>query len=293
MKTISPDDYRVSSKIHLSGIPTFFKADDEKEDIELALDQVRDQMSKLQDKMYAHDKYGLLICLQGMDTSGKDSLIREVFKEIHPRGVNVFSFKQPTSLELDHDYLWRHYIALPERGKWSIFNRTHYENLLVTRVHPDYILGEHIPHVDSVEDITDDFWQNRIESINAFEKHIASNGVIVLKFFLHISKEEQRERLLKRLENEEDNWKFSVGDLKERALWDDYQKCYEQAINGTSQPKAPWFVIPADHKATARYLVGKIILHELEKYKDIAYPELEDEVKDNIKIYRKQLEEES
>lgn len=292
MKDIYASDFKVTSSIQLSKIPTLFDLKSDEDAIEEALAEIRDDLSKIQDKMYAHNKYGVLICLQGMDTSGKDSLIREVFKEINPRGVVVHSFKTPNSTELEHDYLWRHYLALPEKGKMAIFNRTHYENVLVTRVHPEYILNENIPGIESVGDIDETFWEHRMESINQFEKHISRNGVIVLKFFLHLSKEEQRERLLRRLEEEKHNWKFSPGDLKERALWDKYRECYQLAINATSKENAPWFVIPADDKASARYIVAKIILDELKKYKDIQHPELEDEVKENMASFRKQLESE-
>lgn len=292
MKDISASDFKVTSSIQLSAIPTLFDLKSDEDAIEEALAEIRDDLSKIQDKMYAHNKYGVLICLQGMDTSGKDSLIREVFKDINPRGVVVHSFKTPNSTELEHDYLWRHYLALPEKGKMAIFNRTHYENVLVTRVHPEYILNENIPGIESVDDIDETFWEHRMESMNQFEKHISRNGVIVLKFFLHLSKEEQRERLLRRLEEEKHNWKFSPGDLKERALWDKYRECYQLAINATSKENAPWFVIPADDKASARYIVGKVILDELKKYKDIQHPELGDEVKENIAAYRKQLESE-
>jgi PPK2 family polyphosphate:nucleotide phosphotransferase len=239
--------------------------------------------------MYAHNRYGVLVCLQGMDTAGKDSLIREVFKEINARGVVVHSFKTPHSTELEHDFLWRHYLALPEKGKFSVFNRTHYENVLVTRVHPYYIMNENIPGIESVDDITPEFWEKRFESINDFEKHITRNGVLILKFFLHLSKEEQRERLIRRLETEKHNWKFSPGDLKERALWDDYQKCYEEAINKTSKPHAPWYIVPADNKETARYIVAKTILDELSKITDIKEPELDEKVKENIAMYRDML----
>ena len=239
--------------------------------------------------MYAHNRHAFLICLQGMDTSGKDSLIREVFKEFNPRGVVVHSFKTPNSTELEHDYLWRHYLALPEKGKFAVFNRTHYENVLVTRVHPEYILFENLPGIEKVEDITPQFWENRMEQMVNFEKHISLNGTKVLKFYFHMSKDEQRERLLKRLENPEDNWKFSTGDLKERALWDDYMKYYEEAINKTSTDFAPWYIIPADDKGVARYIVAKIIWEEMEKLTDIAEPELDPKVKANIEEYRTQL----
>ena len=253
------------------------------------LDKVQAKLSELQEVMYAHNRYGVLICLQGMDAAGKDSLVREVFKEFNARGVVIHSFKTPNSSELEHDYLWRHYLALPEKGKFTVFNRTHYENVLVTRVHPEYILNENLPGIEKVEDITPQFWENRFEQINNFEKHISQNGTIVLKFFLNMSKEEQRKRLLHRLENGEDNWKFSISDLKERELWDDYMKCYEEAINKTSKENAPWFVIPADDKEMARYIVAKIIWEEMQKYTDIKEPELDEKVQKDIELYKNYL----
>jgi PPK2 family polyphosphate:nucleotide phosphotransferase len=288
MKSLKSEDFKISKTIKLSEIPTFLDVETSEKKKEKKLQKVREKLSKLQDKMYAYNKYGVLICLQGMDTAGKDSLIREVFKEFNARGVVVHSFKTPTSNELEHDYLWRHYIALPEKGKFSVFNRTHYENVLITRVHPNYILNENIPTIEKVEDISDEFWANRFESINAFEKHIASNGVIIMKFILHLGKEEQRQRLLRRLEKEKHNWKFSPDDLKERELWDKYQECYEDIMNKTSKEHAPWFIVPADNKETARYIVAKTMLDELSKY-EFHYPELEEEVKDNIKMYHDKL----
>ena len=292
MKSINPDDFKVVNPITLSKLPTDLKSqadDDEKEE---KLDKVQEKLSMLQDVMYAHNRYGVLICLQGMDTSGKDSLIREVFKEFNPRGVEVHSFKTPNSSELGHDYLWRHYLALPEKGKFAVFNRTHYENVLVTRVHPEYLLFENLPNIGKVEDITPQFWENRFEQINNFEKHISQNGTIVLKFFLNMSKEEQRKRLLHRLENGEDNWKFSTGDLKERERWDDYMKCYQEAINKTSKEQAPWYVIPADDKEMARYIVAKIIWEEMQKHTDIKEPELDEKVKKDIEMYKEILKKE-
>ena len=289
MKSINPNDFKVTDKIKLSKIPTLLDIEASEEEKEEKLNKVRNKLSDLQDVMYSHNKYGVLICLQGMDTSGKDSLIREVFKEFNPRGVVVHSFKTPNSTELEHDYLWRHYIALPEKGKFAIFNRTHYENVLVTRVHPEYVLAENLPGINSVDDITPKFWKNRIEQINNFEKHIAQNGTIVIKFFMHLSKEEQGERLLRRLEEGKHNWKFSPGDLKEREHWDEYQKYYEEAINETSTDHAPWYVIPADDKDMSRYIVAKIIWEEMQKHKDIKEPELDAEIKANIDFYKKVL----
>ncbi|BDU27618.1 PPK2 family polyphosphate kinase [Flavobacterium sp. GSB-24] len=293
MKSIDPKDFKVTDEIKLKKLPTLLNVDADDDEKEEKLDKVQAKLSDLQDVMYAHNKYAVLICLQGMDTSGKDSLIREVFKEFNPRGVVVHSFKTPNSTELEHDYLWRHYIALPEKGKFAIFNRTHYENVLVTRVHPEFILAENLPGINSVDDIKPKFWKNRIEQINNFEKHIAENGTIVMKFFLHLSKEEQKNRLLRRLEEGKHNWKFSPGDLKEREHWDEYQQYYEEAINQTSKGHAPWYVIPADDKDMARYIVAKIIWEEMKQYTDIKEPELDEKIKANFELYKKQLEKES
>jgi len=286
--SLNSSSYKISSRVQLDSFPTIKELPNSKKQLE----KTREKLGELQDTLYAHGKYGVLVCLQGMDTAGKDSLIREVFKDFNARGVVVHSFKQPTSKELRHDYLWRHYVALPERGKFSVFNRTHYENVLVTRVHPEYILGEGLPHVHTVDDVNDAFWDRRFDQINAFEKHIAANGILVFKFFLHLSKDEQRNRLLRRLEKKEKNWKFSAGDLKERRLWDDYQHCYEDVINRTSKPHAPWYIIPADNKPEARLLVASILLEELQKFKDIKEPELDKETKENLEIYKQQLENE-
>ncbi|MFC4720845.1 PPK2 family polyphosphate kinase [Geojedonia litorea] len=292
MKKIDIHSFKVTEQIQLAKLTTRLDLVASEKKIENELESVRKKLGKLQDTMYAHGKYAVLVCLQGMDTAGKDSLIREVFKDFNTRGIIVHSFKVPTELERNHDYIWRHYIALPSRGKFGIFNRTHYENVLVTRVHPEYILGENIPSVNSIEDINDAFWAQRFEQINNFEKHIAENGTIVFKFFLNLSKAEQKYRLLRRLEKQEKNWKFSPGDLKERKLWDQYQACYEDAINRTSKPHAPWFAIPADDKATARYLVARILYDTLSTYTDIQEPELDDDIKANIELYKQQLEQE-
>jgi len=292
MKKINTLDFKIVKAKKLSKIPTKLEIKSTEEEVKCELKKTRKKLGELQDTMYAHNKYSVLICLQGMDTSGKDSLIREVFKQFNPRGVMVYSFKTPNSNELEHDFLWRHYIALPEKGKFAIFNRTQYENVLVTRVHPEYILNENLPGIESIEDIPEDFWKKRMEQIINFEKHITENGTIVLKFFLHLSKEEQRQRLLRRLEKAKHNWKFSPGDLKERNFWDDYQNYYEEVINATSTEKAPWYVIPADDKKMARYIVSKTILDVLSGYTDIKEPELEDKVKDHIATYKAILEKE-
>ncbi|MDH7444461.1 PPK2 family polyphosphate kinase [Aquimarina sp. 2201CG14-23] len=292
MNKINPEDFRVSESIELSKVATTYDLDASEKKIEKELEEVREKLGKFQDTIYAHDKYAILICLQGMDTAGKDSLIREVFKDFNTRGIVVHSFKVPTELELGHDYLWRHYIALPQRGRFSVFNRTHYENVLVTRVHPEYIMSENLPDVNSVEDVNEAFWEKRFEQIRNFEKHIAENGTLIYKFYLHLSKEEQKNRLLRRLEKKEKNWKFSKGDLKERKLWDEYQSCYQEAINKTSLPHAPWYVIPADDKPTARYIVAKTLYDTLTKFEDIKEPELDKETQSNLELYKQQLENE-
>jgi PPK2 family polyphosphate:nucleotide phosphotransferase len=281
------NQYKITTKVNLSEVNT-------KEIIEKAskkLKKNRKKLSKLQDTMYAEGKYAVLICLQGMDTSGKDSLIREVFKDVNAQGVEVHSFKVPTEVELKHNYLWRHYIALPEKGKIGIFNRTHYENVLVTRVHPEYVFGEKIPSVNSLEDLNDEFYNKRMDDINNFEQQIANNGTIVLKFFLNLSKEEQKNRLLRRLRLKEKNWKFSPGDLKERQLWEKYQFCYQELLNKTSTENAPWFVIPADDKDTARLLISDIIIETLDNL-NFKEPELPGKYKTEIGNYKKQLESE-
>lgn len=277
-------EFKVTNKINLSELPTLII--DEKATKKLKKN--KKSLSKLQDKMYAEGKYSVLICLQGMDTSGKDSLIREVFKDVNAQGIEVTSFKVPSHKEKRHDYLWRHYIALPERGKIGIFNRTHYENVLVTRLHPEYIVAENIPAATSVDVLDNAFFDNRMEEINNFEKHIVNNGTIVLKFFLHISNGEQKNRLLRRLRLKEKNWKFEPGDLKERKLWDEYQWCYEELLNKTSTNFAPWYVIPADDKRTSRLLVAEAIVEELSKY-GFKVPELPQKYKAEISNYKKQL----
>ncbi|QTE22314.1 PPK2 family polyphosphate kinase [Polaribacter cellanae] len=278
------EKYKVSKKVKLQDFNTKEVVDN----AEKQLKKLRKKLSKIQNKMYAEGKYGALICIQGMDTAGKDSLIREVFKDVNARGVIVHSFKVPTELELKHDFLWRHYIALPAKGKLGIFNRTHYENVLVTRVHPAYILGENIPNIKSVNDINDDFYHDRMERINQFENHLTKSGTIVLKFFLHLSKEEQKNRLLRRLNLPEKNWKFSEGDLKERKLWDKYQDCYEDVLNRTSKENAPWFVVPADDKTSARLILAEILVEEFKKY-DFKEPVLSKKVSHRIDEFKAQL----
>ena len=293
MEKINAANYQVIDSVKLDQMDTYEDLGASKKELKDELKDIRKKLGEFQDTLYAHGKYGVLVCLQGMDTAGKDSLIREVFKDFNVRGVVVHSFKVPSTLERKHDYLWRHYIALPERGKFSVFNRTHYENVLVTKVHPEYILGEHLPEIESVDAIDADFWEKRYQQINEFEQHVVQNGTIIFKFFLHLSKEEQRRRLLRRIELKQKNWKFSPGDLEERQLWDNYQACYEEALNKTSKTHAPWYVIPADNKKAARVIVASIMLEALKKYKDIEEPELDDEIKANLETFKQELEKET
>ncbi|WP_090294259.1 PPK2 family polyphosphate kinase [Flagellimonas zhangzhouensis] len=293
MKNIEATTYRVQGTLDLTKENTYEDFGASEKELKKALKKIRKDLGEFQDTLYAHGKYGVLVCLQGMDTAGKDSLIREVFKDFNVRGVVVHSFKVPSTLEKKHDYLWRHYIALPERGKFSVFNRTHYENVLVTKVHPEYILGENLPKVDEVGDIDEAFWEKRYQQIREFEQHVAQNGTIIFKFFLNLSKEEQRQRLLRRIELKQKNWKFSPGDLEERKLWGKYQACYQEALNKTSEEYAPWFVIPADNKEAARVIVASIMLEALKKYKDIEEPELDDEIKANLEIFKQELDKET
>lgn len=289
MKDIHIQDFKVSKKIDIHKTKTSLDLEASEKELKKKIKKTRRALGELQDTLYAHGKYAVLVCFQGMDTAGKDSLIREVFKDFNARGVVVHSFKTPTKLEKRHDYLWRHYVALPERGKFGVFNRTHYENVLVTRVHPEYILDENIPNVNSLDDIDESFWNRRFEEINNFEKTIQQNGTIIFKFFLNLGKDEQKHRQLRRLNKPNKNWKFDPGDLDERELWDEYQTYYEEAINNTSKEHAPWYIVPSDDKKTARVIVAEIMLQELQKYKDIKEPVLPEEIQAKIAEYKERL----
>jgi len=290
MDELKIDNYRTNKNFKIADYETFEDFGKSDKELKKELSKIRRDLGEFQDTIYAHGKYSILVCLQGMDTAGKDSLIREVFKDFNVSGVEVHSFKVPTELELSHNYLWRHYIVLPAKGKFGVFNRTHYENVLVTRVHPEYILNEHIPGIHTVDDIDQKFWDKRFEQINDFERHLAENGTLIFKFFLNLSKEEQRQRLLRRLALKEKHWKFSPGDLKERKLWDAYQHCYEEAISKTTHDHAPWFAIPADNKKATRVIVASILLESLKKYKDIKEPMLSEKIMANLDSYEEQLQ---
>jgi PPK2 family polyphosphate:nucleotide phosphotransferase len=242
-----------------------------KQDSELLLDTGRKHLAEIQDKLYAHNQYSVLIIFQAMDAAGKDGAVKHIMSGFNPLGVKVYSFKAPNSSELDHDYFWRHSLALPARGEIAIHNRSHYENVLVTKVHPEYILNENIPGVDSLKKIDEDFWKARYKQIRRYEKNLTDNGMVILKFFLHVSKKEQKKRFLERIEDTSKNWKFSLSDLKERAFWDEYQKVYAEAMSETSTDNAPWFVIPADDKWYARLAIASVIYREFEKL-ELSYP---------------------
>ncbi|SDC05448.1 PPK2 family polyphosphate kinase [Niabella drilacis] len=292
MKPVLAAQFKTDKNFKLKNYPSDISSRIKATDAKERLKEVRKELAAFQEKLYAHNRYSVLVCLQGMDTAGKDSLIREVFEAFNVRGVVVSSFKTPSALELQHDYLWRHAIALPEKGKFGVFNRTHYENVLVTRVHPEYLLNEKIPGIENVKDLPKDFWEKRFGQINHFEEQLVENGTLLFKFFLNLSKKEQKFRLLRRLEKEKHQWKFSPGDLAERQLWTRYMDCYEEAIRHTSPPRAPWYVIPADDKDICRYLVASILLEQLTTYKDIAYPKPEKAIKEHIRQYKQQLEQE-
>ncbi len=261
-------------KISLKDYDTDFTNGKNKEEAIESLKENKKDLKELQDVFWADDRYSLLIVLQAPDAAGKDGVIKHVMSDINPQGCVVHSFKAPTKQELDHNYLWRHYIALPTRGQIGIFNRSHYENVLVTKVHPEYIIGEKIPEIETVKDVNKEFWKKRYDQINDFEKEISSNGTVILKFFLNLSKAEQKKRFLERLDSPDKNWKFSSADLKERAFWKEYQNAYEDMLSNTSTNYAPWHIIPADNKWFTRMAIGEIIVEKL-KSLDLRYPKPE------------------
>ncbi len=244
-----------------------------------------DEISDLQRILYAHDKYATLLIFQAMDAAGKDGTIRAVMSGIDPAGCQVFSFKQPTAEELDHDFLWRTTKCLPERGRIGIFNRSYYEEVLVVKVHPEYLKGQKLPDRIDKKNI----WQQRNESIREHEKHLARNGSVILKFWLNVSREEQRQRFLARIDEPRKNWKFSAGDVHERTFWKDYMTAYEEAVNATSRPWAPWYVIPADDKPFMRLTVAQIVVKSLKKLK-LKYPAVDEKEKARFSEMRKMLE---
>lgn len=283
------DDYKVDEKFSMKKSETEYKGKLEKSDGKQMLDEEKEKLHALQEKLYADGSKSLLIVLQAMDAAGKDSLIEHVFGGVNPQGCDVYSFKTPSSKEYGHDFLWRHYIALPEKGKIGIFNRSHYESVLVCKVHPEYNLAEKV--WDSVDDFDDQFWENRYESIRNFEKHLAENGTTIIKIFLNVSQKEQKKRFLDRINEPDKNWKFAAGDLTERLLWPEYMEVYEKAIKETSKDHAPWFVIPADDKWFARVAAIQIIINTLEKM-DLKFPVLSDAAFKGLAAAKEHLEKE-
>ncbi len=249
------------------------------------------KLSKLQRKLYASDRHSILLIFQAMDAAGKDSTIRSVFSGVNPTGFQVSSFKAPSKEELDHDYLWRCQKALPERGRIGIFNRSHYEEVLVCKVHPEYVLGQAIPGITELSQLDDEFWNNRYQSIANWEKHLVNNGTVIIKFFLNVSKDQQKARFLSRINETKKNWKFSFGDLVERGFWPEYMKAYETAISKTSTSDAPWYVIPADNKTVMRAIVSDIVVQTLEEL-NLSYPTVSDKEISKMKEAKEILENE-
>jgi len=262
---------RPGSKVKLKKFKTGYKGKLTRKQAEKMLEKSREQLARIQDMYYAHNRYSVLLIFQAMDAAGKDGAVKHIMSGFNPQGVRVHSFKAPSSHELDHDFLWRHMTALPQRGEIAIHNRSHYENVLVTRVHPEFILKENIPEVHSVKDVDEKFWEARFKKIREFEAGLSNGGMIIIKFFLHVSKAEQKRRFLERIDDPEKNWKFSASDARERGHWDDYQKAYEEAISLTSTKRSPWYIIPADDKWFTRIAVATVIKKEFEKLK-LEYP---------------------
>lgn len=293
MKKISNKDYQIKSKgkFDINQTPTLVDLQADKKEIEDELRKVGLKIAALQNKIYAAGTPAIYIGIQGMDTAGKDSLIREVFKDINPSGIEVYDFKKPTPLEHAHDYFWRHYLTLPERGKFGIHNRTHYEDVLIARIHPQLVLNQKIYGIDTLEDVDAKFWKKRFRQIRDFEKTQVENGMKMFKIFLHLSKDEQKNRFLRRINRDDKKWKFNAADLKERAYWEEYQVAYEDAINETATSHAPWYIVPADDKPTARLIVARILLDELRKLK-ISFPKMSVVEQEKFKDYKKALDNE-
>lgn len=247
-----------------------------------------EKLAELQSMLYAQDRYSILVIFQAMDAAGKDGTIKHVMSGINPQGCQVYSFKQPSTEELDHDYLWRINRSLPERGRIGIFNRSHYEDVLIAKVHPEIVLSAKLPDIKTVNDINADFWKRRYRQINDFERYLTENGTVILKFFLNVSKAEQKKRFAERLNDPAKNWKFSSADIKERRFWDEYMKAYADVLTETSTEIAPWYVIPADNKWFMRYAVGRIICERMKEL-DLHYPRLSDEELDKLELYKENV----
>src|ERR1700693_1255898 len=264
---VAPFRFDGTGAFHLKSHKTNEKGGLDKDKAEKILDANRKRLSDFQERLYAQDRWSVLLIFQGMDAAGKDSTIKSIFDGVNPQGCEVTSFKQPTTHELNHDFMWRSAVALPQRGRIGIFNRSYYEECLVVRVHPEILAKQKIPP----RLMTRNIWRERFEDISAFERYLARNGTVILKFFLNVSKQEQRERFLDRLDQPAKNWKFSMGDITERALWPRYQAVYQDIVRHTSTAVAPWHVVPADHKWFARVVIGSTVVSALEKL-DLKFP---------------------
>ena len=286
---IDTDAFLVSEgqKVDLKEWPTKVAAlYDSKKVYKEVLENYKEQMTEAQNMFYAQDQYSLLLIFQAMDAAGKDGAIKHVMSGVNPQGCQVYSFKQPSAEELDHDFLWRTTCRLPERGRIGIFNRSYYEEVLVVKVHPNLLVHQRLPKEVQMRD---DFWETRYESIRDFEKHLARNGTRIVKFFLHVSPDVQAKRFLDRIEQPEKNWKMSLGDLEERKFWKDYMKAYESCIEATGRKYAPWYIIPADDKKNARLIISQIIL-EAFKDMDLHYPEISETQREALHNIKSQLE---
>jgi PPK2 family polyphosphate:nucleotide phosphotransferase len=281
---VAPFRYDGTGEFHLKSHKTAEKGGLDKEKGEKIIEANRKRLADFQEKLYAQDRWSMLLIFQGMDAAGKDSAIKSVFDGIDPQGCEVTAFKVPSSKELDHDFLWRAAVALPERGRIGIFNRSHYEECLVVRVHPEILAKQKLPP----KLITRDIWRERFEDISAFERHLARNGTVILKFFLNVSKAEQRERFLDRLEQPAKNWKFNMGDIAERGLWAKYQAAYQDMIRHTGTRHAPWHIVPADHKWFARVVIGSTIVAALDRL-DLHFPKVDKADRSEFKQVRQAL----
>jgi PPK2 family polyphosphate:nucleotide phosphotransferase len=290
MKSLT-DQFKVKSdtKFSLGDYDPAFSGGYKKDDAEAILKGLIAEISELQVQLYASNSYSLLIVFQAMDAAGKDSAIAHTMSGLNPQGCQVYSFKQPGPEDYEHDFLWRHYKALPERGRIGIHNRSHYENVLIVKVHPELVLKENYPEIKQVKDIGKKFWEQRYESIRNFEKHIHNSGTVVIKFFLNVSKQEQKERFLKRIDHPEKNWKFQASDILEREYWDDYMSAYEKAIEETSADESPWYVIPADKKWFTRIAISTIIRDTLKELK-LEFPVLPKEEMEKLHEAKQLLE---
>ena len=284
----SPHRVPFDGSLRVADAPTGPPIDfDGKKESKARLKELVNELDDLQRLLYATDRDAILLIFQAMDAAGKDGTIRAVMRGVNPAGCQVFSFKQPSPPDLDHDFLWRTTQVLPERGKIGIFNRSYYEEVLIVRVHPVYVEGQKLPE----RVVGEEFWADRYASIRDHERHLSRNGMVILKFWLNVSRDEQKARFLSRIEQPEKNWKFSLSDIKERRYWDRYMEAYEEALNETSRPWAPWYAIPADSKSYMRETVAKVLVETLRKL-DLKYPQVDDETLDRLGEMKKRLEEE-